>query len=313
MNLAVEDAYLRRHPAEAADVLDALPADALPATVAAVDPGALAEAMEYLSPTRAVTVFTALPAAARIQLLERAAPRLAMLVLGDLPAVERDDLLAAVRPGTRDDLTRLLAFPDNTAGRLMERSFVGARAGMTVAQALARLQQSGIRRARSLFVIDADNRLAGRVDLQDLALAHGDEPLRDHMQPVEGFVTAMDPREEVVALLERTRLDAVPVVDLEGRLLGVVRYRSLLRALEDVATADLQKMVGVSADERALSGPCLRCGGACRGCTSTCSRRFWPPRWWACSKASSPSSPRWPCCCRWWRASPATPARRRWR
>src|SRR5690606_33988691 len=99
------------------------------------------------------------------------------------------------------------------------------------------------------------NRLAGRVDIQDLALAGGDEPLRDLMQPVEGFVTTMAPREEVVDLLDRTRLDSVPVVDLEGRLTGVVRYRALFRTIEQVATADLQKMMGVSADERALSGP----------------------------------------------------------
>jgi magnesium transporter len=112
-----------------------------------------------------------------------------------------------------------------------------------------------VRRARSLFVITPDNRLAGRVDMQDLALASGDEPLRDHMQPVEGYVTAMAPREEVVDLLDRSRLDSVPVVDPEGRLMGVVRYRTLFHAIEDVATADLQKMVGVSADERALSGP----------------------------------------------------------
>src|SRR5690606_3773691 len=54
---------------------------------------------------------------------------------------------------------------------------------------------------------------------------------------------------------DRTRLDSVPVVDLEGRLTGVVRYRALFRTIEQVATADLQKMMGVSADERALSGP----------------------------------------------------------
>jgi magnesium transporter len=136
----------------------------------------------------------------------------------------------------------------------MERSFVGVAADMTVREALQRLQRSDVRRARSRFVVSTDQRLAGRVDMQDLALAGGDEPLRQYMQGIEGVVTALAPREEVVDLLDRTRLDSVPVVDAEGKLMGVVRYRSLFQAIEDVATADLQKMMGVGADERALSG-----------------------------------------------------------
>jgi magnesium transporter len=251
----VESEYLRRHPAEAAEVLDALPERALGEAVGNVEPAALAIAMEYLSPLKAAAVFGALPRQSQLVVLERAIPRLATGLLGELDEDERQALLDELRPVARADLERLLAFPENTAGRLMERSFVGARADMTVDQTLRRLHESSIRRARSLFVVTADNRLTGRVDIQDLALASGDEPLRDLMQPVEGFVTTMAPREEVVELLDRTRLDSVPVVDLEGRLTGVVRYRALFRTIEQVASADLQKMMGVSADERALSSP----------------------------------------------------------
>ena len=250
---AIENEYLRRHPAEAAEQLDAISMPALGDVVDGLEAEPLALAMEYLSPLKALAVFELLPQQRQLDVLERAAPRLAMTLLGELDDDTRETLLAALRPLVRDDLVRLLAFPENTAGRLMERSFVGARAYMSVTEALRRLQESPIRRARSLFVIHPDNRLAGRVDIQDLALADGDEPLRNYMQPVEGAVTALDPREEVVDLLDRTRQDSIPVVDGEGRLLGVVRYRSLFRAIEDVATADLQKMVGVSADERALS------------------------------------------------------------
>jgi len=104
-------------------------------------------------------------------------------------------------------------------------------------------------------VVSAERRLEGRVDIQDLALASGEESLAGHFQPVDEAVTTETDREELVELLERSRLDSVPVVDLEGHLVGVVRYRSLFHAIEDVATADLQKMVGVSPEERALSLP----------------------------------------------------------
>lgn len=253
-SVAIENEYVRRYPAEAAEQLDALPEQRLVGAAQGLDPGVLAAAMEYLSPLKAQALFAGLPREAQIEVLGRGAPRLVIALLGELPEPAREALLADLRPAIRDDLTRLLAFPENTAGRLMDRSFVGARAAMTVREALDRLQQSDIRRARSLFVITPDHRLAGRVDVQDLALAPGDAALRDYMQPVEGFVTSLAPREEVVDLLDRARLDSVPVVDADGKLMGVVRYRSLFRAIEDVATADLQKMVGVSADERALSG-----------------------------------------------------------
>ncbi|MFU8814339.1 MAG: magnesium transporter [Pseudomonadales bacterium] len=252
---AIENEYLRRYPAEAAEQLDALPSRALQAAVTAVDADVLALTMEYLSPPKAIVLFDLLTRDHQLQILERAAPRLAITLLAEMGEDARAQLLAQLRPMARDDLNRLLAFPENTAGRLMERSFVAAKAHMTVGEALKRLQDSAIRRARSLYVVTADNRLAGRVDIQDLALASRDEPLRNHMQPVEGFVSPQASREEIVDVLDSTRLDSIPVVDAEGRLMGVVRYRTLFRAIEHVASADLQKMVGVSADERALSTP----------------------------------------------------------
>lgn len=252
---AVENEYLRRFPGEAANQLDGLSDSELDGALTGVDADLLAVVLEYLSPFKAQMVFDRLEPDRKRAILERAAPRVIIALLGDASVETRDILLDPLRPAVRDDLRRLLAFPDNSAGQLMDRSFVGADADMSVGDALRRLQASSIRRARSLFVITPDQRLAGRVDLQDLVLASPDDALRDYLQPVEGVVGAMAPREEVVDLLDSARLDSVPVLDANGRLMGVVRYRSLFRAIEDVATADLQTMVGASADERALSGP----------------------------------------------------------
>lgn len=255
MSSAIEAEFLRRHPVDAAEELENLPDDRLESAVGDQDPVALAVAMEYLSPAKALAVFTSLPQEARLEILERAAPRLAVTVLTQLGADERDELLAALTPTSRKDLERQLSFPDDSAGRLMDRSFLSVRATTTVGKALTRLQESRIRDLRSLFVVTADARLSGSVDIQDLALADPDEPVREHLQPAGETVTTQTSREELVELLERSRRDSVPVVDAEGRLAGVVRYRSLFRAIEDVATADMQKMVGVSPEERALSLP----------------------------------------------------------
>jgi magnesium transporter len=101
-------------------------------------------------------------------------------------------------------------------------------------------------------VVDEESRLAGRVDMQDLALEEKDAPLRRLMHPVEAVLNPLDPREQITELLDRYRLDSLPVVDADQRLMGIVRYASLFQAIEEVAIAGMQKMVG-SADERALS------------------------------------------------------------
>lgn len=251
----VENEYLRRHPVDAAEQLETIPDSELEPVVGSLDPRALGIAMEYLSPPKAIEIFEVLPREAQLEILERAAPRLAVTLLAQLEDSRREQLLEGLRSVTREDLRRLMAFRENSAGRLMDRSFLAVQAELTVRQALKRLQQSPLRGARSVFVVSPERRLEGRVDIQDLALANGAESLADHVQPVHETVTTETDREELVELLERSRLDSVPVVDLEGHLVGVVRYRSLFHAIEDVATADLQKMVGVSPEERALSLP----------------------------------------------------------
>ena len=249
----IENEYLRRHPMAAAGKLEAIPERALTSVVQGLEPAALAIVMEYLSPAMALAVFSALEREAQLEILERAVPRLAVTVLSQLPDEVRSKLMASLRPASRNDLERLLSFPEDSAGRLMDRAFVVVQTGITVEGALGRLKESSVRGARTLFVVTQEGHLHGRVDIQDLALAERADPLDDYVQPVHEAVTAEARRAELVELLERSRRDSVPVVDTAGRLLGVVRYRSLFHAIEDVATADIQKMVGVSPEERALS------------------------------------------------------------
>jgi len=255
MSGALETEFLRQHPVEAAEEIESLSNDELEAVVSGLDPIALTVTMEYLSPARALGVFTCLGRDARLQVLERAAPRLAVTVLTQLSTDEREELLAALTSASRKDLERQLSFPEDSAGRLMDRSFVSVRTTTQAGKALERLAASKIRDLRSIFVVTADARLTGFVDIQDLALAPPEEPVREYLQPIGETVSIQTSREELVGLLERSRRDSVPVIDADGRLAGVVRYRSLFRAIEDVATADIQKMVGASPEERALSLP----------------------------------------------------------
>lgn len=251
-NIANE--FIKRHPVAAARRIEALPDAALETVVEGLDPAALAIGMEYLSPAKSAAVFDAVPEVTQLEILERALPRLAVTVLAQLDADQCTALLSGLRPVTRDDLERLLDYPDNSAGRLMDRQFLTVEPEMRVGEVLEHLRGSAIRRARSLFVVDDEGRLAGRIDIQDLALADANDTIAGFIHPIGATATTQSSREDLVELLDQARSDAVPVVDADRRLVGVVRYPSLFQAIEDVASTDMQKMVGASPEERALSG-----------------------------------------------------------
>src|SRR5690554_4057102 len=104
---------------------------------------------------------------------------------------------------------------------------------------------------RELFVVNDEGRLTGRAEIQDLATADDTMPLRDVMRPLIAAVQAFDQEEDVVALLQHKPITEVPVVNVDGRFVGVIRQAALLSALEQASTVDIQTMVGASADERA--------------------------------------------------------------
>jgi magnesium transporter len=129
------------------------------------------------------------------------------------------------------------------------------RAELTVAEALARLKTMKRRGLRELFVVDDAGSLTGRVELQDLAVADEARPLREITRPLVAAVQDLDPREDVVAVLQQQPITELPVVSSEGRFVGVIRQAALVSAIEQETSVDIQTMVGASRDERALSGP----------------------------------------------------------
>jgi len=255
LNAAIKETYLREQPVAAAKTIEKMPNNELPDALQGLDGKSLAQSLEVLTTSRLEPVFKSLEYQQRVAVLEAASPRLALVLLKQMDEQARLTLLDSLPAGIRADLERLAKFEENTAGRLMDRPFETIRADMNVSQVLGIIRQSGVSRARSFYVVNDENVLVGKVDMQTLALADSKQPLQDLLAGLEGSVLPTAGREEIVEQLDRYRVDSVPVVDVQGRLMGIVRYHRLFEAVESLATADLQKMVGASADERALSPP----------------------------------------------------------
>lgn len=245
--------YLRDFPLGAAKQLEAMPPAEVAQALADQPVEAIGSLFETMAPDVAASLLAHLPEALASAALAAVNPNTALNILGQLDEDERQRRIALLEPALQRELQELTVYPDDSAGRLMETRISIFRPDMTVAQALERLRRSKLRGLQSIFLVDDDQRLIARIAVHDLAVAEPDQHLRDIGEPVNLVVQAVAPREEVIEMLERSRMPSIPVVDFEGRLVGVVRYTSLIKAMQEVATDAMQTMVGASKDERALS------------------------------------------------------------
>ena len=146
----------------------------------------------------------------------------------------------------------MMAYPAGVAGSIMNPRVPGFRGEVTAREALSQLRASRAH-VSDIFIVDSDGKLAGSVSLQELALAETGTRLEDIMTLAPARVQALAPHDELTAIAEDRRVSSLAVVDVSDRLLGVISYAELLAATQRDASADLQTMVGVSREERALS------------------------------------------------------------
>lgn len=252
---ALSRRFLLDFPHEAARLLEAMPGASAAVLVAAHPPQVVARLWSMLAPDTAAAMLDRLPEPYGRHLLTEAEPAVGIAVLAQLGPVAREAWLARLERDIAAELRDLLAYPDDCAGRMMDPRVSPLRTGMTVGDAIGRLRQMRRRGMRELFVIDEQGRLAGRVDMQDLATSGRGLPLADVTHGVVAVVGDLDPREEVVEILQSHLVTTLPVVNVSGRFVGVIRQAALVAAVEEETSVDMQTMVGASPDERALSSP----------------------------------------------------------
>jgi magnesium transporter len=252
--LALEQRYLKNYPREAARKLEALPAGEATQVVAAQPAELMVPVWEQLAGDAQERLVERLPEAVTARLLSEMDSPLAAELLSALEPSERSRCLAQMDPGAAKLVEGLMAYPPDTAGRLMDPRISSFRADMTVAEAIDRMRRFKKNRdLRELFLVDDEGLLTGRLEIQDLVTSPAETRLRQIGRQVSAAVADTAPREEVVQKIEQQRVPALPVVTVTGRLIGVIHQAALLTAVQEEASLDIQTMVGASRDERALS------------------------------------------------------------
>ena len=215
----------------------------------------LAPVWQRLLPARAALLLGKIPEPLADRLLEELPSPHAVRILGFMPEGERRRRVDRLDRAVREDIELMMSFPPNSAGRLMDAGIATYRTTMTVRQALRQLREQKMRTARSLFLVNSDHKLAGKVALQELALASPNATLGDLREPVSVALRPVDPLEQITTAFETYKVLDIPVVDIDGVFLGAVTHDRIANTIQQQASIDMQTMVGASKDERALSTP----------------------------------------------------------
>jgi magnesium transporter len=246
------------HPADLASLLGALDATARRSLVTALgadlDPEVLSEVDETLRAelVRTLGVKNVADAVSELDVEDAA------YVLDDLEDSEKREVLAQVPFEERVQVVDALLFPEESAGRVMHREFVAMPGHTTVAEALARLSGDETPEDfQEIFVVDADERPLGAVPLNRLVRAAHGTPLSDIAEGEIRTIEASADHKTIAWLFEHYHLTSAPVVDGNGHMVGILTADSVVEVLQDVHTAEVLALGGVT-DEETLTASTVK-------------------------------------------------------
>jgi magnesium transporter len=250
---ALNRAFLLNYPRDAARKIESLPASEAADLLQAQPIYMILPAWSYLSPGVADRVLTHLSDATVSVLLPAMEAGLCAALLGRLDASQQSRYFALLDKRVVEELQELLAYPVDSAGHLMATDIIACNENLTVTEALTQLRNQKKVELHHLFLLNDDMHLIGEVAIQKLALADGSQMLGELASPIRMRVNALDPKSEVMDLLEKLRVDTLPVIDGNERFVGVISSEILLGVMKETLAMEMLTMVGVSKDERALS------------------------------------------------------------
>ena len=165
----------------------------------------------------------------------------------EMPANVVKRILAQADPQMRREINDLLRYPENSAGSIMTTEYVSLRPGMTVAEAITRIRRTGVDK-ETIYTcyVTRDRKLLGTVSVKDLLLAADDDaPVTQIMDENVISVNTMDDQEKVAQMLSKYNFLALPVVDNDNLLVGIITFDDAMDVLEEETTEDIEKMAGM--------------------------------------------------------------------
>ena len=171
----------------------------------------------------------------------------------EMPANVVRRILAQADPEMRSSINQILRYPENSAGSIMTTEYVSLRPEMTVEEAILRIRRQGVDKETiyTCYVTAKDRTLTGLVTVKDLLLAEDDDtPIQELMITNLISVTTQTDQEEVARMFSKYNFLALPVVDGENRMVGIVTFDDAMDVMEDEATEDMEIMAAMTPSEK---------------------------------------------------------------
>ena len=171
----------------------------------------------------------------------------------EMPANVVKRILKNVDPEMRSSINQILRYPEYSAGSIMTTEYVSLRPHMTVEEAILRIRRQGVDKETiyTCYVLDKDRTLIGMVTVKDLLLAADDEmKIEEIMLTNLIFVNTQTDQEEVARMFSKYNFLALPVVDTEGRMVGICTFDDAMDVMEEEATEDMELMSGMTPSEK---------------------------------------------------------------
>ena len=173
-------------------------------------------------------------------------------LIEEMPANVVKRILRTADKDMRKQINELLKYPEDSAGSIMTTEFISLRPDMTAEMAIKRIRRTGVDKETiyTCYVNDENNKLIGITTVKDLLLANDDDAVRDLMEEHVISVHTLDDQEEVAQMFSNYDFLALPVVDNEQRIVGIVTIDDAIDVIQEEATEDIEKMAAVLPSDR---------------------------------------------------------------
>jgi len=234
------DKIAELHPADVAEIVSDMNRLQSDKFLETLDVKQLADTLEEVEPDFQASLVEGMSDEKVADVLEEMAPDEAADLLAELPKERSEDLLELMEDEKAEDVSKLLTYPEDSAGGIMTTEFVAIQPDLTTEQAISilRLIAHDIETILYVYVVDPEDHLIGVFSLQDLILAKPETPVKDFMDEKAISVELLDDRDHVAQIISKYNLLTVPVVDDQHRLVGIVTWDD---ALDDFIPPALKK------------------------------------------------------------------------
>ena len=192
------------------------------------------------------------------RVIARADPDDAVTFIDSLPEGRREKILSLIDPDSREKVRQLISYPEETVGRIMTTEYLALLPNTTAQGAIDKIRERGeLETFFYLYVVEESGKLVGVVPIRNLVIAPHDRTLREMMivDPIRADVS-MD-QEEAARLVSKYELLALPIVDHEGHLAGIITIDDVIDVIHEETTEDMYRMAGLEEEDRVFSPPML--------------------------------------------------------